>query len=464
MVRAIRGGSVSLRFAMLGAMALVFASGVQALGQAITIDSNSIGTPIDRKFTQIEPTKVDLPQGQIDARGHQELLRALSAEQGFAMRPLPRGKRGLILEANGKLTPSGSGYVASVTANGLSVNPGDRVVLSYIRIDKEKIVFDLNGGPEHKHEFLRHIQIGMGGGDAPMSPVVRDDGQEPAGARITLTFNKYVPEVTPAQVKALLAPLISFDLKTPVQAYTDTLPPKLKQAILEHNVLVGMSTQMVLFAMGQPETKSREMDGQMPIEEWIYGHPPQDVKFVRVNGNRVIRVEIARLGQPLEIFTKNEVEGLTTTDGQPVLAEVERQRTRTVEMGDAHPDKDTQAPAPPPTLRAPGEKLPTDDPSLRDPSQREDQMGPVIFPKDTTNDPARTVDAHPAKPANPPAADGPAPANPDASKTENTDKSGKPGDAPANSPPPSPSPAPASPATAPAPSNFLEEAQTPVGR
>ena len=441
---------------MLGAMALAIAAGVQASGQAITIDPNNLGTPIDRKFTQIEPTKVDLPQAQIDARGHQDLLRTLTAEQGFAMRPFPRGKRGLILEANGKLTPSGSGYVAAVTANGLSVNPGDRVILSNIRIDKEKIVFDLNGGPEHKHDFLRHIQIGAGGGDTPMSPVVRDDGQEPVGSRITLAFNKYVPDVTPAQVKALLAPLISFDLKTPVQAYTDTLPPKLKQAILDHNVLVGMSTQMVLFAMGQPETKSREMDGQMPIEEWIYGHPPQDVKFVRVNGNRVIRVEIAKLGQPLEIFTKDEVEGLTTTNGQPVMAEVQRQHTRTVEMGDAHPDKDTQAPAPPPTLRAPGEKLPTDDPSLRDPSQREDSMGPVIFPKDTSNDPARTVDAHPAKP--------PAANDPDAAKPENTDKSAKPGDAPSKTPPPPSTSTPASPATAPAPSNFLEEAQTPAAR
>ena len=56
-------------------------------------------------------------------------------------------------------------------------------------------------------------------------------------------------------MKALLAPLISFDVKTPIQAFTDTLPPKLKDAILDHHVLVGMSTDMVLFAKGQPEHK-----------------------------------------------------------------------------------------------------------------------------------------------------------------------------------------------------------------
>jgi len=69
--------------------------------------------------------------------------------------------------------------------------------------------------------FLRHVQIGMGGGGRT-NPVVQDDEQQPAGSRITLVFPKYTPDVTPAQIKALLAPLVSFDVKTPVQAYTDT--------------------------------------------------------------------------------------------------------------------------------------------------------------------------------------------------------------------------------------------------
>ena len=59
-----------------------------------------------------------------------------------------------------------------------------------------------------------------------------------------------------------------------------------------------MSTDMVLFAKGQPQSKIREMDGQMPFEEWIYGKPPEEVEFVRINGNRVIRVEIAKVGEP----------------------------------------------------------------------------------------------------------------------------------------------------------------------
>jgi hypothetical protein len=457
-----RDGSVLRRLAVPGGLALLIGFGQAVNGQkVIIVNSTPAAGSIDRRYAQIEPTKVDLPKQPIDARGHQDILRILVAEQGFAMRPLPRGKKGLTLAANGKLSPAGESYVSQVTEQGLSVKPGDRVVLSDVKIDKEKMVFEINGGPDHKHEFLRHVQIGMGGPNMT-NPVVQDNGQEPAGARITLAFSKFVPEVTPAQVKALLAPLISFDMKTPVQAYTDTLPPALKKAILDHKVMVGMSTEMVLFAMGQPESKSREIEGQMPFEEWIYGHPPQDVQFVRVNGNRVIRVEVAKLGQPLEVFTKDEVEGLMTTDGKPVLAEA----THTVQMGDVHRDPNTQSAEAPPTLRAPGEKLPDDkDSNTPGTMNREGGMKPVVFPKDTTKDPARTVDAHPnaAKPdASKPDADKKAAENPDpAKKNASATDAAKP--AAGGDPAKAPAKPPAAPA-APTPpsSNFYSQVPQPA--
>ena len=44
----------------------------------------------------------------------------------------------------------------------------------------------------------------------------------------------------------------------------------------------------------------------MPFEEWIYGQPPKPVEFVRINGNRVIRVEIAKVGETPQIFTRTK--------------------------------------------------------------------------------------------------------------------------------------------------------------
>jgi len=143
--------------------------------------------------------------------------------------------------------------------------------------------------------------------------------------------------------------------------------------------MVGMSTDMVLFAMGQPIRKVREVDGQMPFEEWIYGAPPAPVEFVRINGNRVIRVEIAKVGESPRIFTKDEVEGMMRTDGTPLVAE--NPHTRTVKMGDVTRDPDKEAPAPPPTLSAPGEKLP-DMPGQSQPGA----MKPVQFPKQKPDD------------------------------------------------------------------------------
>ena len=380
---------------------LLSVAALPATAQVFTVSSSPNG-PIDRRYAQVEPTKVELPKSQINARGHQDILRALVAEQGFAMRPLPRGKHGLTLEANGKLTPSGVGYMNEVTVYGLSVKPGERVVLSNVRIEKDRIIFDINGGAQHKHDFLRHVQIGVGGPDMS-SPVIQDNEAEPTGSRLVLAFHGFVPDLTPAQVKALLAPLISFDMKTPAQAFTDTLPPQLKAAILDHHVMVGMSTEMVLYALGQPDSKSREMEGQMPFEEWIYGKTPKDVEFVRINGNRVIRVEVAKLGQPLEVFTKDEVEGLMMTDGRPVVAAVDAQHQKTVQLGDAHRNPDTQSASAPPTLRKAGEKLPQDidmNKGVGDPTvSREQTMGPVLFPKDTSNDPAHTVDAQVARKA-----------------------------------------------------------------
>ena len=414
LLRSIPRGKVSPRRRLWCALGVLFAAGMAA-AQVITVNTHTgtvtngpeVQAPVDRRYQQIEPTHVPLPNSELDARTRLELIRVLQAEQGFAMRPFPRGRLGLTLRANGKLDPSGEPYLDMVTNEGLSVKPGDRLVLSDIRFDHTRMIFDLNGGPEKKHRILRHVQIGMGPG---WQPVVPDDGTEPVGARLTLIFESHVPALTGAQVKALLAPLISFDVKPPVQAFTDTLPAKLKEAILDHHVLVGMTTDMVLFAKGPPERKSREMDGQSPFEEWIYGQPPEEVDFVRVNGNRVIRLEVARVGETPVVFTKDEVAGLMRTDGTPLTPA--QPGVRTVEAGDAERNPDTQAPAAPPTLRKPGEKLPTD-------TKDTQVMKPVQFPTQKPApqpgaNPDGEPDAEPTPPAQP--AGAAQPASPDASQ------------------------------------------------
>ena len=412
-------------------LAAMLAGGTLA-AQVITIDTNGKGGvasngPVEHQYQQIVPTHVDLPKQELDPKTRLMLIRALMSEQGFAMRPFPRGHKGLMLAANGKLEPAGESYLNMVVDQGLSAKPGQRVVITNLRVDKSKIIFDLDGGPDAKHRFLRHVQIGMGGpmDDPDMDPTMLDQSGDPAGARVTLAFADYVPEVTPQQVKALLSPLISFDVKTPVQAFTDTLPVTLKEAILNHKVWVGMSTDMVLFAKGRPRVKSREMEGQMPVEIWIYGTPPEEVTFVRINGNRVIKVEIAKPGEPMEVYDKDVVTPIMMASGSPQMAS---SNTRVVHEGDVQTDPDKQAPAAPPSLRNPGEQLPTD-------TQSTGVMRPVQFPKPHPDD---TPGANPDEQQSGPPANSSQPASP------SNGASAPPVSQPASGQPSQPQPPPAS--------------------
>jgi hypothetical protein len=327
---------------------------------------------LDGKIVEFQPTNVAISTVPLTAHNRQDLLRFLQSEQGFTIRPLPIST--ITLKANGPMEPNGSDYLNTIREKGLSAKAGERVVITDVKIEKDRILLDFNGGPEHKHKFLRHIEIGM---DPNMTaPIVNDNGQAPTGSRIALVFPNVVPDMTGMQVEALIKPIVDFNLKNPVQAYADALPPWLRQKILEHQVLVGMNGDMVIAAIGQPRTKVRERQDQMPFEEWIYGEPPEPVQFVRFNNNRVIRIEIAKVGESLEIRTENEMRDYWQK--QPA------ENTRIVKLGD-------QAPAQPggggdtparkaPSLRLPGETLPADS------NPATPQMGPVQFPKDQTKD------------------------------------------------------------------------------
>ena len=143
--------------------------GPGACGQVITVNSKTgavtngstpVAAPVDRRFQQVTPTNVELPKSILDEKSRLDLIRTLDSEQGFAMRPFPKGHKGLTLEANGKLEPAGEAYLDMVTSEGLSAKPGDRLVLTDVKIEHSKIEFQINGGPDFKHRFLRHIQIG----------------------------------------------------------------------------------------------------------------------------------------------------------------------------------------------------------------------------------------------------------------------------------------------------------------
>jgi hypothetical protein len=234
-----------------------------------------------------------------------EIIRDFETQLVYSRAQFPMGSKGLKLK-DGVTTPSGQELQQLIVLWGPSIRPGDPAHISFVQIKDNYIHFDLNGGAVHRKKWYQHIEVaGAGGASVPLS---RDQSTDnPHGSYLDVYFDKYVPELSPAQLRALLYPVLDFNARNKEEAYLDTVPPKVKEAIRAHRVLVGMNTEMVVHAKGKAPKKVREKDGETEYEEWIYGEPPADVDFVRIVGDEVVRIETMRIGGEKIVRTEKEV-------------------------------------------------------------------------------------------------------------------------------------------------------------
>ena len=283
-----------------------------------------------------------------------QIIRDFETQMVYARTLFPMGTKGLNIK-HGTISPSGQDLQQLLALWGPSIKPGDPAHISYVRIKEDHIHFDLNGGPIRRKKWYQRIEVsGTGGTPVPLSN--DQETNNPHGSYLDVYFDKYVPEMSPAQLRNLLYPALDFKARNKEEAYLDTVPPKVKEAIQAHHVLVGMNTEMVLHAMGKAPRKVREKDGDTEYEEWIYGAPPQDVDFVRIVGDEVVRVETMKVGGQKIVRSEKEV----------ILEK---------------PDKDTEAkkeqqeerPANAPSLRRPGE-------DSEDVPKPADNTTPVVLP------------------------------------------------------------------------------------
>src|SRR5882762_288580 len=195
------------------------------------------------------------------------------------------GMKGLHVK-EGVVTPNGEDLKQALNLWGPAIKPGDPAHISYVQIKDDHIHFEINGGPVHRKKWYQHIEV-SGAGGRTVTPSAPDNPQSNAhGSFVNVYFDKYVPEMTAQQLRELLFPVLDFNARNKEQAYLDTVPPKVKEAIQAHHVLVGMNQEMVLHARGKPPKKVREHDGETDYEEWIYGEPPADVDFFAYGGRR----------------------------------------------------------------------------------------------------------------------------------------------------------------------------------
>ena len=225
---------------------------------------------------------------------------------------------------------------------GPAAKPGDQARITDVEIKGDFIHFEFNGGPIKKQKWYQRIEIQGAGGSTPVAP--SDSNANARGSFVDVYFDKYVPEMTGPELKQVLRPVLDFDAKSPLEAYLETVPPKIKDAIKNHHVLVGMNREMVMYAKGRPPKKLREQADEVEYEEWIYGEPPHDVEFVRLSGDEVIRVETMKVSGEKVVRNEKEVEI----------------QTKVAAADEPAPER----PASAPTLRRPGEDLPQVDPTV----------------------------------------------------------------------------------------------------
>ena len=326
------------------------------------------------------PTPAAIPANapKMTKETRMDLIRAFNAELVYVRTPFPMGKRGLELR-DGKIIPGQQELQQIIAMWGPAVKPGDRAMITDIEVRDKLIHFEINGGPVKKQKWYQRIQIsGSGGSAVPLGK--NDSTNNPRGSYVDLMFDRYVPEMDPQQLKALLTPVFDFNSKTAEEAYLDTVPPIVKQAIQDHHVLVGMNHEMVLHAKGRPPKKDREKDSEgTEYEEWIYGEPPQDVDFVRFVGDEVVRVENMKVGGEKTVRTAKEV----NIETQPTVAK---------EQG---PDA---RPANAPSLRRPGEAVDTSMPKTAPSAQ---PLPPAASPP-APGGPNQNPNAPPQQPGAPP--------------------------------------------------------------
>lgn len=271
------------------------------------------------------------------------VIRSLQSERVFARIMFPQGDKGIKIK-NGVVSPSDMAIAQQVSEFGAAAKPGDRCVITDVLVKENEVLVDINGGPKKHQKWYQHIEVvGMGGGSTPLPGGPSPQSLDAHGSRVTLEFDKYVPEMTGDQVRALLAPVFDFKALTQAEAYEKTLPPKVQEAIKNHQILVGMDKEMVMYAKGRPPKKVRDKDEKgQDYEEWIYGNPPEEVDFVRFKGNEVARLEIMTVDGQKIVRTEKEVE-LPSKE-----TELAQQQPKTVSP--------TDKPSNAPTLRRPGEE------------------------------------------------------------------------------------------------------------
>lgn len=279
---------------------------VPALPKAeATSDSASGATPTAAQGADQQNGAVKLPdvtQPQKDTPMQEEsrmqILRSVDGEFAKLLTPLPGGRKGFHLQAGEPIDQNA--LRKAIQTAGAALNNGDNVQITRFNFLGRGMVIDLNGGGKKQGSWKDHVQMQIGipepvetssqTSDPNARPVI---AAKKTGATIFLDFDRNLPDMTPEQVKQYLSNVLDFSKqRSATVQWTDTLPPKVRDAIADKRPVVGMDRDEVMAAIGRPDRKVREQEADgTETEDWIYGRPPAKTIFVEFIGDKVTKID-----------------------------------------------------------------------------------------------------------------------------------------------------------------------------
>ncbi len=228
-------------------------------------------------------------QTPLQPQSRLEIIRYVSGEFAKVVSPIPGGRKGFRISVGEKLNEAE--LRSALRHEGTVASVGETVQVTGVEFHAKEIVVQLNGGGKKHFNLREHVQVGIGGSQAPGTGATGP--QQKPGGTLILDYGRPVPDLSADDVMTALQMFLSFSKEQSAAVnWVDTLPSQFKNAIKDQKAVVGMDHEMVLAALGRPDHKVRERDPDgTETEDWIYGNPPARTTFVTFTGDKVVRVK-----------------------------------------------------------------------------------------------------------------------------------------------------------------------------
>jgi hypothetical protein len=198
---------------------------------------------------------------------------------------MPLGKTGVEVSDKGLIDTTK--LEKEIADNGAAIIAGKVVRITAIDFSDKAIEFEIDGGGAKKGGILSKIQVGIGNNQSQPK-----ETPEPKGSKVTLLFPGKVPrDLTAEQAKILLSQVLDFSKQSLVRTGIEALPPEFQEAVKAKEARIGMDSNTVLLAMGQPNERHRERNSQgVEQEDWIYRGRGRRTTFVTFEKDVVVEV------------------------------------------------------------------------------------------------------------------------------------------------------------------------------